>query len=107
MKRRDFLKAAGAAGISAVGSKLHLGGKPSPTPEPPKSKGKSMINYADKPMDTIRLGFIGVGARGPGHVQQMLMMEGVQVKAICDLYQDWAERSAKKVVDAGQPGLLM
>ncbi len=100
MKRRDFLKAAGAA---VVGSHLHFGAKSTPSLIVPKRRGKSMINYADKPMEKIRLGFIGVGARGPGHVSQMLMMDGVEVKAICDLYQDWAENAAKRVVDAGQP----
>ena len=103
MKRRDFLKAAGAVGISAVGSQLHLGAKSTPSHIVPKRLGRTMINYADKPMDRIRLGFIGVGARGPGHVSQMLMMDGVEVKAICDLYQDWADQSAKIVTDAGQP----
>lgn len=103
MKRREFLKAAGAAGIGVAASQFNIGGGGSMKTKMPKRAGRSMINYADKPMDKIRLGFIGVGARGPGHVSQMLMMDGVEVKAICDLHQDWAENAAKRVVNAGQP----
>ena len=54
-------------------------------------------------MDKVRLGFIGVGARGSGHVAQMLLIDGVEVKAIADLYPDWAERAAKYCTDKGRP----
>lgn len=62
-----------------------------------------MIGYAAPQLDAVRLGFIGVGARGSGHAAQMLALEGVEIKAICDLYKDWADRSAKRCVDAGRP----
>lgn len=62
-----------------------------------------MAGYADKPMETVRAGFIGVGARGSGHVEQMLLIQGVEVKAICDLHMDLCERSAKACTDKGRP----
>lgn len=62
-----------------------------------------MVDYADKPIDKVRVGFIGVGARGSGHVAQMLALDGVEVVAISDLYKDLAENSAKRCVDAGRP----
>ena len=59
--RRDFLKgtawmglAAMAAGCMSKGMKLTGGG------------GAPMQGYADKPMETIRVGFVGLGSRGPG-----------------------------------------
>jgi hypothetical protein len=61
-----------------------------------------MVDYADKPIDRVRVGFIGVGARGSGHVAQMLALDGVEVVAICDLYQDWADNAAKRCVDKGR-----
>ncbi|MEX2242923.1 MAG: Gfo/Idh/MocA family oxidoreductase [Fimbriimonadaceae bacterium] len=99
MKRREFLKAAGAA---AVAAQLNIGGGGRPSARAPKAQGKSMAGYADKPMESVRVGFIGVGARGSGHLSQMLQLQGVEVKAIADLYTDWAERSAKRCTDSGR-----
>lgn len=53
-------------------------------------------------MDKVRIGFIGVGARGPGHVGDMLNIEGTEVVAVCDLYQDYADRAAAMCVKAGK-----
>jgi hypothetical protein len=98
MKRRDFLKAAGAAAISTqIG-----GGGYGAQQRPPRRQGKSMVGYADKPIETVRLGFIGVGARGSGHVAQALQLQGVHINAIADLYPDWGENSAKRCTDAGR-----
>jgi hypothetical protein len=98
MRRRDFLRAAGAAAL-APQIALGQGGQ---TARAPRRQGKSMAGYADKPMETVRFGFIGVGARGSGHVAQTLQIQGAEVKAIADLYPDWGERSAKRCADAGR-----
>jgi hypothetical protein len=100
MKRRDFLKMAGAAGAAMAGGSVMAakGGSSAESEAPQKYK-----EFAVPAMDKVRVGFIGVGARGSGHVGHMIAIEGVEVKAICDRYQDWAERAAKRVVDAGQP----
>jgi hypothetical protein len=95
MKRRDFLKVAGAA---VVAPQIALG----QTARAPRRQGGTMAGYADKPMSTVRFGFIGVGARGSGHVAQMLQIQGAEVKAIADLYPDWGERSVKRCTDAGR-----
>ncbi|HXH60776.1 MAG TPA: Gfo/Idh/MocA family oxidoreductase [Fimbriimonadaceae bacterium] len=102
MKRREFLQVAGAVGIGTM-MQVKVGPENDTAKmKAPKRQGKSMVGYADKPIDKVRVGFIGVGARGSGHVQQMLAIDGVEVVAICDLYKDLAERSAKHCVDAGR-----
>ncbi len=40
---------------------------------------------AAKPLDAVRVGFVGVGGRGSGLCQILMGIEGVQVKAVCDL----------------------
>lgn len=60
-----------------------------------------MADFAAPKLDTVRVGFIGVGARGPTHVNSVLACEGTKVVAICDLYEDWAKNAAKQVTDAG------
>jgi predicted dehydrogenase len=52
-------------------------------------------------LDRVRLGFIGVGARGGGHVQRMLQLEGVDVRGICDPHQPSADRWAAAAREAG------
>jgi hypothetical protein len=99
MQRRDFLKSAAAAGVTAIGSKFGL----AKTIEETQTKNATMAGFAAKPMDRVRVGFIGVGARGSGHVQQMLLLDGVDVTAICDDWKDLAERSAKACADKGRP----
>jgi hypothetical protein len=96
LDRRDFFKVAGATGVALATGTLHAEaqGKPS---------GKSAAGLTAPKMDTVRVGFIGVGARGSGHVGTMLTLEGVEVKAICDTHAPTAERSAKRCVDAGRP----
>lgn len=63
---------------------------------------ETMAEFKAKPLDRVRLGFIGVGARGSGHVEQCLLLDGVEVIAISDLYPDWAQRSAKACTDKGR-----
>lgn len=84
MQRRTFIR--NTATIAAVG--LATQGF---------SIGKS-INFTEK----IRLGFIGVGARGSGTLELALLRKDVVVTAICDIDVAAANRGAKMVQDAGQ-----
>lgn len=63
----------------------------------------SMVGYAAPALDTVRVGFIGMGMRGPGAVDRFLHIPGTKVVAICDVETDRAEKAAKRVTDAGQP----
>ncbi|MFM9873585.1 MAG: Gfo/Idh/MocA family protein [Fimbriimonadaceae bacterium] len=103
MRRRDFLKGAATAGMGMVGGSVlgTMDGRMAPIV--PQRKGKSVAGLKLAPMEKVRVAVIGVGARGSGHVVQLCALEGVEVKAICDLYQDWADNAAANVVKAGQP----
>ncbi len=48
-----------------------------------------------------RLGFIGLGKRGPAAVKRLSRMPGVKVVAVCDVYEDRARKAAASVVEAG------
>ena len=65
--RRQFLKQAGAA--SAVLSTL---GTPLPGQEA-------------APKKTLRLGFVGVGVKSSSHIGHLMRMEGVELRAVCDI----------------------
>lgn len=44
----------------------------------------NMSGYAAPKLETVRIGFIGLGDRGPGAVERMSNIEGVQITALCD-----------------------
>ncbi|MBN9501499.1 MAG: alpha-N-acetylgalactosaminidase [Armatimonadetes bacterium 55-13] len=100
--RREFMIAAGAASAALATGALAMDQKPQLTKRAPKG-AKSVAGLVTPKLDKVRVGFIGVGARGSGHVAQMMAIEGVEVKAICDNHVPSAERSAKRVVDKGLP----
>jgi len=86
INRRKFLKNASlTSGALATG--LH-GQSCTSTQELTTRKGSYMGDYAAKPIDKIRMAFIGVGNRGGDHLRFSAMLEGTEVVGICDLYED-------------------
>lgn len=52
-------------------------------------------------MEQIKLGFIGLGQRGPGLLSNVMNnFKDVEVVAVCDLYRDRAEKAAETVKKA-------
>ena len=45
----------------------------------------NMCGYAVPKLDKVRIGFIGLGNRGPGAVKRMSHIDGVEIKALCDI----------------------
>ena len=97
--RRDFLKV-GAAGLGAAVAGLKLG---APSEAAPLGAGGARSQFRSKPLPAVRIGFVGVGGMGSAHVQNFLRIDGVEVKAICDVVPEKVERAQKWVVEAGQP----
>jgi len=100
INRRNFIKktSLSAASVYMAGN-LKLGNKEfTSRPETAQYMG----DYAAPKMDKVRIAIIGVGARGSGHIKQLATIKGTEIVAICDLYQDLAERSQKacEAIDA-------
>ena len=68
-----------------------------------KSANSTMIGVPFEARERVRLGIIGVGGRGTSLLQDLLAVEKVEVKAICDLVPEKVARAQKAVTDAGQP----
>ena len=100
LDRREFLHSAGlaAAGLAAVPLLRAI-----PNQNQHKETGKSAMGLRAPKLDTVRLGMIGVGARGSGHVEQLLLLDGVEIKAICDNHLPSADASVNAVKKAGRP----
>jgi len=54
-------------------------------------------------LEKVRIGFIGLGMRGPGAVERLINIPGVEVKALCDLHADRVENAQKILKKAGLP----
>lgn len=96
--RREFLKLglAGTAGLLLSGQGKNL----TPGPVPADDYGPL---FASKPIEVVKVGFVGVGGMGSVHVQNFLNIEGVEIKAICDIVEEKVARAQKWVEEAGFP----
>ena len=45
----------------------------------------NMSGYAAPKLETVRIGFVGIGNRGFDAVTRMNKIEGVEIKGLCDL----------------------
>ena len=66
-------------------------------PERPAGQ-TDVIGLRCAPLDTVRVGFIGLGMRGPGAVYRFTQIEGTAIKALCDLYPEPRRSSPKTIV---------
>lgn len=64
---------------------------------------QSVLGLRTAPMETVRVGFIGLGMRGPGAVSRFTHLDGVEIKALCDLYPDRVEGAQKILAERGLP----
>lgn len=68
--------------------------------EPERIEGqKSVLQFSVDPIDTVRIGFIGLGMRGPDAVNRMTYIKDVEVKALCDLLPERVENVQKNVLE--------
>ncbi len=96
--RRHFLKTAGIAAASLATPSFAA--SPNTVPSPP-TQGKSVMGLIAPKMDTVRVGFIGVGQRGSGHVKHFCHLEGVEIVAICDTDAEVLDRTIAFVAEQG------
>ncbi|MCD4770154.1 MAG: Gfo/Idh/MocA family oxidoreductase [Bacteroidales bacterium] len=116
IKRRNFLKLAGLAGFGIAGGGISKGfdsgSGNTDLPDLISSYGQSRIQhfnmsgYAAPIIDTVRIGIIGLGQRGPSHMHTMSLIEGVEIKALCDLIPEKAEAAKKKLKGTGHNPVL-
>ena len=49
---------------------------------------KHVVGLTAPNIDVVRVGFIGLGMRGPSAVYRFTHIPGVEIKALCDLHPD-------------------
>lgn len=97
LNRRDFLKKSSAAGMGAVlGSmtKSHFAAV-----KQPPLKTEPIEHLVTPPIENVRVGYVGIGNQGSGHLRNLLRIEGVEIKAVCDIREartNWAQKQCKQ-----------
>jgi predicted dehydrogenase len=103
--RRQFLKGSAVAGLGVL-----LGARSGPTvaadprerrtvPEAYRAPG----GFTVPAIDPVRIAFVGVGLQGGSHVRNFLHIDGVEIKALCDIDEPRAREVAGWVIDDGRP----
>lgn len=115
LDRRELLKlgalgVGGAAlgGLSACAPQdpgTTAGGSQAPSSAPPPGLAAQAPAepFRTAPMETVRVGFVGVGLQGGGHVRNFMGIEGVEIVALCDIDVPRMEEVASWVEAAGRP----
>ena len=93
--RREFLKGTMWMGAVAALSGCATAAKSCST--------GSMSGFAVAPIKKVRVGVVGLGMRGPGAVHRLAAIPGVEVAALCDLFQDRVDVQQKWLADSGKP----
>ncbi|MFT5885954.1 MAG: putative dehydrogenase [Arcticibacterium sp.] len=91
--RRHFLKSTSLS-ASALTAASILSSFANSEPERP-SKSQYMGDFTAPKLETVRAAFIGVGARGPGHLKFFASLPNTEVVAISDLYEDNVQKCVK------------
>jgi predicted dehydrogenase len=51
----------------------------------------------------VRIGYVGIGGQGSGHVENLLKIPGCRITAVCDIRPERTDWATKAVTAAGQP----
>jgi hypothetical protein len=79
--RRNFLKTVTTASAAAL--TLAAAARAAQA-APPRANGKSVVGLRTPKLEVVRWGFIGLGARGGGTLQETMLLEHCEIRALCD-----------------------
>jgi hypothetical protein len=98
--RRDALKLiAGGLGMTVLGDAAAC----APLPKTRAASSDAKPFFVAPPMETVRIGFVGVGGQGTSHVENLLRIEGCVIKAVDDIVPEKVARIQDMVEQAGFP----
>lgn len=71
---------------------------------PPRAVGqKSALELRCEPIENVRIAFIGLGMRGQGAIHRYTFLEGVTIKALCDVVPENVTKAQERLAAAGFP----
>ncbi len=64
---------------------------------------KDVLNLVTPKIETVRVGFIGLGMRGPGAVSRFTHIPGIEIVALCDLHPERVGKTQTLLEKASLP----
>jgi predicted dehydrogenase len=106
--RRSFLRSTllgtGVLATGLTGQTAVFGGESVASKSVRKQSQRfNTCGYAAPKLDKVRIGFVGLGNRGPGAVERMSYIEGVDIVGLCDKFEDRVERVQLLLEKKGLP----
>ncbi len=102
--RRDFLKTTIiGAGISTFGLASCVNEKSPGIKQKKHTQRFNMSGYGAPKIDRVRVGFVGLGMRGPGAVSRMSQIEPVEIVALCDKLPERVKKCQEILKRSGLP----
>lgn len=71
------------------------------------NQNNNMSGYRAPKLKTVRVGFVGVGNRGYSNLSQMTLLDGVEIKAICDIAQFRVDEAQQLLIKKGLPKAIV
>ena len=101
--RRRLINMMGVSGAGIALAGVLAPGAAAAQPPARKPGQKSVFGLKHPPMDKVRVGLIGVGGRGSSLLGNLLDLDNVQIKALCDVVPERVEAARRRVVKMGRP----
>jgi hypothetical protein len=107
--RRNFIKIAGVAGTGMITCAMTSGNEKERLGSILKATQKrhqqrfNMSGYAAPKIETVRVGIIGIGRRGLTAVHRLKLIEGLEIKALCDIRPICVQAGQKAITNFGLP----
>jgi predicted dehydrogenase len=95
--RRDFLRVGVAAGLAATVAPGAAAAQTAPAPP------ADTTLFAAPPLERVRIGYVGVGNMGTVHLENLLRIDGAEVRAVCDIVPEKVAAAQARVEAAKQP----
>ena len=105
--RREFIKLTGIAGAGIIAGCSGQAKSPasSVAANPFLQTHQQLFNmsgYAAPALETVRVGVIGIGRRGSGAVLRLASIDGVELKALCDIIPEKVTKAFASLKDLNQ-----
>jgi Oxidoreductase family, NAD-binding Rossmann fold len=98
MDRRDFLKLGGSAIAAGAIATRETGATAQGQAQP-----ATAAPFAAKPIETVRIAYVGIGGQGSSHVRNLLKIPGCRITAVCDIRPERTDWATKAITEKGDP----
>jgi Glycosyl hydrolase 109, C-terminal domain/Oxidoreductase family, NAD-binding Rossmann fold len=98
MDRRDFLKLGGSAIAAGAIATRETGATAQGQARP-----ATAAPFAAKPIETVRIAYVGIGGQGSSHVRNLLKIPGCRITAVCDIRPERTDWATKAITEKGDP----